>query len=203
MVDTTAALFERMQQRYNKKRDKVPPIRMPRWTRQTMINSWSRCGFECGVEIGTREGLFAEALCQAMPGLCLTCIDPWDEWPDHSDLIQYTDPLDCMRKAQQRLASYGCELVRAKSQDHAHNVLDGSLDFVYIDGDHGFDGTMLDLVLWSPKVRIGGIVSGHDYQYHRYNGVVPAVNAYTVNHLVREWYITGEISPSYIWRKET
>lgn len=200
MADTTEALFGRMQQRYNKKRDKVPPIRMPRWTRQTMINSWSRCGFVRGAEIGTREGLFAEALCQAMPDLELICIDPWAAWPEHSDLVQYADPLDCMRQAQDRLADYKCKLVQARSQDYAPEVPDGALDFIYIDGDHGFDGTMLDLILWSPKVREGGIVAGHDYQYHRYNGVVPAVNAYTANHLVHEWYITGEVSPSYLWR---
>ena len=51
----------------------------------------------------------------------------------------------------------------------AANVLDGSLDLVFIDADHSEAGVLADLHAWVPKVRpsdrelgVGGIVAGHD-----------------------------------------
>lgn len=40
---------------------------------------------------------------------------------------------------------------------------DGSVDFLYVDGDHTFEGVKADIVGWLPKVRGGGIISGDDY----------------------------------------
>merc|ERR1711862_250066 len=39
----------------------------------------------------------------------------------------------------------------------------GSLDVVFLDGDHSRDGLQLDFELWVPRVRPGGIVAGHDF----------------------------------------
>ena len=55
------------------------------------------------------------------------------------------------------------EVLREVS-DIARNLIpDGSLDFVYIDGDHTAKGVILDLLIWLPKVRCGGLVLGDDY----------------------------------------
>jgi hypothetical protein len=39
----------------------------------------------------------------------------------------------------------------------------GELDFVYIDANHEYEHVLEDVRAWAPKVRAGGIVSGHDY----------------------------------------
>ena len=39
----------------------------------------------------------------------------------------------------------------------------GSLDFVFLDADHSFESVWQDLSVWYPKVRIGGILAGHDF----------------------------------------
>jgi hypothetical protein len=36
-------------------------------------------------------------------------------------------------------------------------------DYVYIDADHSFKGTLEDVCLWWEYVRQGGILAGHDY----------------------------------------
>ena len=36
-------------------------------------------------------------------------------------------------------------------------------DFVYIDGDHSYNGAKSDLIHFFPKVRTGGLIAGHDY----------------------------------------
>ena len=58
---------------------------------------------------------------------------------------------------------------------------DNSLDFVYIDANHDFVNFTQDLHEWYKKVRVGGIISGHDYAYYSYskfNHVKRAVIAY-------------------------
>lgn len=42
------------------------------------------------------------------------------------------------------------------------SIPDGSLDFVYIDGNHSEEYVRQDIRLWWPKVKIGGMLAGHD-----------------------------------------
>lgn len=177
-------------------------MRLTYWNRDVLMQNMATCGFTVGAELGVREGLSALEFCKNLPGLHLLCVDPWADWPQHKDMRRYPgEPLQFLAEAKERLSGYDCEFIQARSQDAVVNVPDESLDFVYIDGDHTFDGTMLDLILWSPKVKKGGIVAGHDYVHHGYNGVIPAVNAYTAAHLVRDWYITNDRQPNYFWMR--
>ena len=38
-----------------------------------------------------------------------------------------------------------------------------SLDFIYIDARHDYKAVWDDLEAWFPKLRKGGLFSGHDY----------------------------------------
>jgi len=60
----------------------------------------------------------------------------------------------------------------------------------------------LDIIGWQAKVRVGGIVSGHDYGNVYHGGVLFAVNAYVQAHGISKWYTTREIDPSWFWVKE-
>ena len=40
---------------------------------------------------------------------------------------------------------------------------DGSLDFVFIDAAHDYDNVLLDLRSWWPKIKMGGVLAGDDY----------------------------------------
>jgi hypothetical protein len=40
---------------------------------------------------------------------------------------------------------------------------DNSLDFVYIDANHTYEGVKEDIKYWYPKVKPGGLLLGHDY----------------------------------------
>jgi cephalosporin hydroxylase len=47
--------------------------------------------------------------------------------------------------------------------DRVRGILgDRSVDFLFIDGDHTYEGVKRDYELWSPLVRSGGIVAFHD-----------------------------------------
>ncbi len=56
-------------------------------------------------------------------------------------------------------------IIRGDSADSAKFVEDGSLDFVFIDADHTYEGCLRDIHAWTPKVRSGGMVSGHDLHW--------------------------------------
>jgi len=43
------------------------------------------------------------------------------------------------------------------------NIPDASLDWAYIDARHDFCGTKEDLESYWPKIKDGGLISGHDY----------------------------------------
>lgn len=49
------------------------------------------------------------------------------------------------------------------SKDAYNHFDDHSIDFLFIDGDHRYEGIKRDLQLWFPKIKYGGIIAGHDY----------------------------------------
>ena len=48
----------------------------------------------------------------------------------------------------------------------ANLVKDKFFDLVYIDADHRYEAISADIKAWYPKVKIGGILAGHDYRAH-------------------------------------
>lgn len=44
----------------------------------------------------------------------------------------------------------------------------GTFDFCYIDGNHAYKSIKEDILAWLPKVKKGGIIGGHDYDYTDY-----------------------------------
>ena len=52
------------------------------------------------------------------------------------------------------------EMTRMQAVDLFQNE---SLDFIYIDARHDYKAVWDDLEAWFPKLRKGGLFSGHDY----------------------------------------
>jgi hypothetical protein len=74
------------------------------------------------------------------------------------------------------------EFLRMTSEDASKIISDNSLDFVYIDGNHFYPAVKKDIDLWWPKIRSGGVLSGHDFNSIRpSNGVRRAVKEYAGN----------------------
>ncbi|HEX8527586.1 class I SAM-dependent methyltransferase [Allosphingosinicella sp.] len=119
-----------------------------------------------GAELGVYRGEFAETILSRWPGRLLL-VDPWRYLPDYLDSWNADDCAAEKNLAETctRLASFTdrIDILRRKSADAANLVADQSLDFVYIDANHSYESTSMDLKLWYPKVRAGGLVSGHDY----------------------------------------
>jgi len=171
-------------------------------------------GLMTGVEIGVEQGLFSEELCKA--GLIVYSVDPWIHCPAWSYQREQRKMEDLYEQTKARLASYpNSHIVRKTSMDALADFPDGSLDWVYIDGNHEFRYIAEDLYEWPRKVRKGGIVAGHDYFTpvdKRICAVAPIVHAYVAWFNVETWYVLGskrrrpgekrERHRSWLWFKQ-
>ena len=96
----------------------------------------------------------------------LDCVDTWLGAPElmnedvivngtlYSDFIRNIEPLKDIIKP-----------IRLTSTQASHLYEDESLDFVFIDADHTKEGFSADMSCWFPKVKKGGVIAGHDYDY--------------------------------------
>jgi hypothetical protein len=166
--------------------------------RDDMAKLFAELGFIEGVEVGVEKGLYSEVLLKANPNLHLSCIDPWlaSAYEPGADAVDTDQKLydDRYRETVERLSPYSCNVYRKKSLDALNRFADNSLDFVYIDANHDFPNFINDLHQWKKKVRVGGIVSGHDYAYFSYkkfNHVRRALEAYTRCYRMRPYFVVG------------
>lgn len=109
-------------------------------------------GAKC-VEVGTRYGDLALEVIQARPDLNLTVVDSWQGSFADAEPIAY-----------EKLKGKNVVLHKGESVDAARFFNDGSLDLVYIDAAHDYANVTADIDAWWPKVKAGGILSGHDYE---------------------------------------
>lgn len=67
-------------------------------------------------------------------------------------------------------------LVKEYSFNCADSFVNNTVDFIYLDGEHTYEALKQDLELFLPKLKVGGVISGHDYYPERWPGAVKAVN---------------------------
>ncbi len=184
------------------------PLQIPVRRVPEQVELYRELEYKVGAEIGVDRGLFSAEICKANPGVKLYCIDPWQDYPRYGEI--YTTPYaeQCYAEAVARLEPYQCTIIRAPSMEAVKHFDDGALDFVYIDGNHAFEFVVNDIAEWSRKVRVGGMVSGHDYSRpknrNRWDsqGVIHAVNGYTWAYRIHPWWIMrGSASSGWFWIK--
>lgn len=73
----------------------------------------------------------------------------------------------------------------------------GSLDFVYIDGDHVYWSVVQEIGMAWERVKPGGILAGHDF-YHGTPDVLRAVNEFAERENVTVW-LTQEAWSPWSW----
>lgn len=198
--------------KFNLDTRRKPPIAIHNINRTIMARVLGELGFRQGAEIGVAEGYHAKVLCGNNPGVKLYCIDIWEKYPGYEE---YSNPEKCYQEASERLDPYNCVFIRKFSMDAVQDFADNSLDFVYIDGAHDFKNVVDDVCEWSKKVRIGGIVFGHDFKRTKKNvvDVKDVIPAYCYAKQIKPWFILtndlrdptfGQDNPGWMFvRQET
>ena len=173
--------------------DRPSPIVVRNVNMEGLAELMGELGFKEGAEIGVAGGGYSEMLCQKIPGLKLHAVDVWESYPGY---IEYGKKIRAYcRMARKRLKPYGVNIVKKYSMDAVKDFKDESLDFVFIDCAHDFKSVAEDIYEWSKKVRIGGVVYGHDYRdwwpgesTHPVH-VKPVVQAYMQAFNIRPWFV--------------
>jgi len=186
------------------------PIHLHGVLRSHVLDTFNELGFKIGVEIGVERARLSKAFCDRIPGIKLFGVDPWKIYNGYEDYRSQEQLDQFLEITLETLKPYpNVTLLKKTSAEALAEFEDGSLDFVYIDGNHDLFNVIHDITFWEKKVRPGGIISGHDYarrttSRRRAIHVIDGVVAYTKCYDILPWFTFGnkkEIG-SFMWVKE-
>jgi len=139
-----------------------------------------------GAEIGVSRGELSAPLLKYYTSLQLDMVDRWDS-PKNTETYQTTGdiyailPQECHEKHYKMaceavlFAGNRAKIIRGELLKVASLDVECRYDFIYLDADHSYEGTLAALRAWGQLVKPGGIISGHDWGRW---GVSKAVNDY-------------------------
>jgi len=127
------------------------------------------------VEIGSYKGrsssYMAVEIVNSGKSITFDCVDTWQGSEEHQQGQSFEDS-DVVNNQLYEVFISNMKSVegyynakRMSSIEAAETYLDNSLDFVFIDAAHDYDSVKQDIISWLPKVKKGGIISGHDYPH--------------------------------------
>lgn len=123
------------------------------------------------VEVGSWKGkssaFMAVEIINSGKKIKFDCIDWWQS----DNNIGYDDPyvkngtlyehfLENMKPVEGYFNS-----IKISSVEGSKLYADKSLDFVFIDAAHDYDNVKADILAWAPKIKKGGAIGGHDYNF--------------------------------------
>jgi hypothetical protein len=138
------------------------------------------------VEVGVWRGQLCREVLRERRDAIMTLVDPWEAgkpgepWYESGSKMARCSQAEVDQVMAEALESIRFAIgrwtvLKATSVQAASLVLDGSVDLVFIDADHSYEGVKADIEAWLPKVKAGGWIGGHDYKSPRFPGVERAV----------------------------
>jgi hypothetical protein len=145
-----------------------------------------------GAEIGSAEGNTASYILTHRKDVKLYSIDPYFTSPDYEDEFYARKEnreaddwksLDwCEKESDRKLAPFiaegRCVRIKKTSREAVGMFGEGSLDFVFIDGNHSYEYVREDIASWYPIIKRNGLFSGHDYGNDDFPDVKRAVDEF-------------------------
>lgn len=117
-------------------------------------------------EIGVYEGENASVMLILCPRMKLYCIDHYTNMDSYSggprQEPQFYEQIKRIAAWNLKRFNGNAQLMILSSEQGSKEFVDGFFDYVYIDGEHTYDAVKKDLELWYPKVKVGGMIAGHD-----------------------------------------
>ena len=159
------------------------------------------------VELGVYEGEFSEHCYKSLDLKRYTLVDFW-EYDEYSFVLEdapqmreirevykqyfHNDPRQALSAAYDKTRSrfeekHNVEILKMDIATAANRFADGSLDFIYLDGNHTYEFVLRDLYTWFPKLRRGGLFACNDFFESsgaalQNIGVIPAFLTFSKRH---------------------
>jgi hypothetical protein len=154
------------------------------------------------VELGVFKGEFAEELYNRMSPKHLTLVDIWEGSYGSGDKDGNNHiTIDNMELVYKGLVEKysnvdNVDVVRSTSTAFLESQEDNSLDMVYVDADHSYEAVLSDLKLSFQKIKVGGILAGHDYIIN--TQIAAAVDHFCYSYGQRIVAITRDGCPTFV-----
>jgi len=164
----------------------------------TLVSSPNAKIAEIGVEYGGYTDIYYNDEYE------IHLIDMWQT--EGNDFYFSQNPGQVERGYNQIINKYSnkenVKIIKSKSDEASLLYQDEYFDWIYIDADHSYEAVLNDIKKWFPKLKKGGILSGHDFNpdpshpdYEKF-GVNKAVNEFFGTHFnltnetyYQSWYI--------------
>ena len=127
----------------------------------------------------------------------LFCIDSWYYVPDTEQPVSSQEEFDAVYRQflQNTLPIKDViKIIRNPSWEACKLFANETIDFMFIDASHHYKDVKFDIQNWMPKIKKGGIISGHDYFTSVHPGVKKAVD--------EEFYAVKTIPEQNVWYYE-
>jgi SAM-dependent methyltransferase len=157
------------------------------------LNKYKVCA-----EIGVQKGNFSEYLLKSKTLTDLYLIDCWtpqENYLDMANIHAYHQDFYYQYVINRYMNDDRVKIIKEFSIEACCKFEPNFFDFIYLDADHSYDVVKKDIENWYKKLKIGGILAGHDYL----DGILPqgnfgvktAVDEFTKKHN-HELFITDE-----------
>jgi len=124
-----------------------------------------------GIEIGVYEGKITLGLLKTYPDLQMTAVDQWvpvygigdKNTTGHTDFVKSGIEQKGVAFMVAAMKYRGrLQVLKTDSLSASECFKDGCFDFIFIDADHRRSYVRCDIAVWTPKLRNGGWLIGHD-----------------------------------------
>lgn len=137
------------------------------------------------VEVGSWKGkssaYLAVEIINSKKNITLDCIDTWQGSAEHQKdkYVKSNSLYELFIENTSSLSSV-INPIRLDSISASKKYEDNSIDFIFIDANHYYHDVKKDIEAWFPKVKIGGVIAGHDYK-NGWTDVDKAVDEFFIN----------------------
>ena len=135
-------------------------------TRIELHKLLNELGIKIGVEVGVQGGLYSKYLLENTK-IKLYLVDIWKHLDNYFDIANVSDAeqeqvlLNCKELLSPYMGRF--EIIRELSINASKLFSSNFFDFIYLDAGHSYKSISEDLIAWYPKLKIGGLMSGHDF----------------------------------------
>lgn len=94
-------------------------------------------------------------------------VDLWEKQENYLDAANSLDHNENLVGTKTLLKPFGDipVIMKNSTTDASLVIPNESLDFIFVDARHDYCGVLEDIQNWWPKLKVGGVMAGHDYLF--------------------------------------